>query len=143
MVEREINLNAVMIVMWERGKRIAFYTLICMIVAAVATLFIPKRYRSEVNLFMTKSKIGERAMEFPSVSIDTYEKLFYRELMLKNIIDKFQLKEKPYRLKYPKDLRKRIDVDTEKGTSLISVYVELEDPQMCADVANEIALQAQ
>lgn len=142
MAEREINLLSILFVIWERGKRIAMYTLICMVVVSIATLFIKDRFRAEATLFINLSKIGERTMQFPTVTNTTYTKLFYREGMLKEVIDEFQLNKPPYNLKYPKDLHGRVMVDTQKEISLISLVVELENPQMAANVTNKIADKA-
>jgi capsular polysaccharide biosynthesis protein len=143
MVEKEINLSSVLIVIWERGKKIAIITGLFMVFGALGTMLMKERFKSEATLFINLSKIGERTMQFPAVTVETYEKLFYREPMLKEVIDIFALDEKPYNLKNPKDLKNRIDVESMNHISLILVTVELEDADMAAAVANEIARKAQ
>ena len=142
MAEKEINLLSILFVIWERGKRIAMYTLLCMVLGSVVTLFIHDRYRAETTLFVNLSKIGQRTMQYPTVSILTYSKLFYGESMLQEIIDEFQLNKPPFNLKYPKDLHGRIMVDSQKEISLLSLVVELEDPEMAAKVTNAVAEKA-
>lgn len=142
MVEREINLSSVLVVIWERGKKIALFTFLCAVLGYVGTFLIPERFSSEATVFMNRSKIGERTMTDPPVSMQTYENFFSRQPMMKRVIEKYDLHKAPYNLKYPNDLKGRISVEREELISLLSVSVEMEDPEMAATVANELAAQA-
>ncbi len=140
--EKEINLSSIIRVMWERGKRILLFTLLCTALAAIVSLLIHNRYESAAVLFMNKSKLGERTMQYPSVPMRTYEKLFMQDEVILDVMKKYALDQSPYSFKYADDLRDRIMVYYLIDTSLINIAVVLEDPQTAADVANELASRA-
>ena len=138
-VEREINLIAILEVMWERGKGILLFTFAAMILAACITLLIQDRYRAISYLVMNKSKLGERTMQNPAIPMNTYLELATTQRMLQELMAQFHLQQEPYEMKYPEDLGKRINVASMESTSLLRIEVELEDPKVAAEIANAIA----
>lgn len=142
MVEREIQLGSIFQVVWKRGRNIAMVALTVMVLTALLSLLIHNRYRSEVDLVMTKSKIGERAMMYPAIPMKTYEGLLSSDALLKAVINENGLDKSPFNLEYPRDLKDRMRVRYEEGTARIQVSVELEDPEKAAAVANDVAKKA-
>lgn len=140
--EKQINLSSIITVIWERGKRILIFTLVCAGLAAIATLTIHNRYHSVASLMMTPSKLGERIMQRPVIPIRTYEAFLTYPSLLEKMIEKYQLKQSPYKFRYPQDLFKRIRVAYIIDTALLEIHVQLEDPQVAADIANELAQYA-
>ena len=132
-----------MYVVWQRGKMILFFTFVAMILAYLATLTTPNRYQAAATLFMNKSKIGARTMENPSIPMKTYHALFFGKKILKEIIDNNEfLKKRPYQIKRPADLSDRVLVYEVPDTPLLKILVDLEDPIVAANIANELAAKA-
>ncbi len=140
--EKEINLSSILTVIWERGKRILIFTVICAAISAVASLMIHNRYNSVASLMMSPSKLGERIMQRPVIPIRTYEAFLTYPGLLEKMIDKYKLREAPYKFRYPQDLLERIKVSYIMDTALLEIHVQLEDPLVAADVANELAQYA-
>ncbi|MBZ0258802.1 hypothetical protein K8I31_22250 [bacterium] len=138
-VDHEIQLSSILEVIWRRGRMMMLVSLICMALAAAFSYTIQNRYRAEVDLIMMKSKIGERSMMFPGFSMDTYTELIVPDAVLQQVIDKFNLDEAPFHLGKINALAGRIHIENEQGSARIQLSVELEDPEMAAKVANEIA----
>jgi capsular polysaccharide biosynthesis protein len=140
--EKEINLSAIITVIWERGKRIMIFTIICSVLGALSSLTIKNRYEARADLMLNPSKIGERIMEKPAIPIKTYDDLFFHPGVYKDIIDKFELDESPYNLKYPNDLSGRVRINNDDASAMYVFSVQLEDATMACDVTNELAAQA-
>lgn len=140
-VDQEIQLSSILEVIWRRGRMIVLVSLICMALAAAFSFMIKNRYRAEVDLVMMKSKIGERSMMFPGFSMDTYTELIIPDVVLQRLMDKFNLSEAPYNIKKINTLAGRVRIKNEQGSARIQLSVELEEPDMAAKVANEIANQ--
>ncbi|MGC9326158.1 MAG: Wzz/FepE/Etk N-terminal domain-containing protein [Candidatus Hinthialibacter sp.] len=140
--EKEINLSAIFKIIWERGKRIMIFTLVCTVISAGASLLIKNRYESIASLMMNPSKLGESIMQRPVTPMGSYLHFFTYPKHLMEIIDQYQLDEKPYKFRYPGDLKRRMFVSYVPNTSMFEIHVQLEDPQLAADVANELAERA-
>jgi len=142
-IEREINLAAMMEVMWERGKKILIFTLVTSIFGLLVSFAIPNRYGAQAIVVMNSSKLGLRIMEKPVFNLNTYMNLINADATLKKIIDDYKLNKSPYKLKYPENLKSRIGISMiSPGANLMSIYVELEDATVAAKVSNELAMQA-
>lgn len=137
--EKEINLSSIINVIWERGKRILIFTFVCAGFSAIAVLMIHNRYKSVASLMMTPSKLGERIMQRPVIPIRTYEAFLTYPGLLEKMIEKYELRKSPYKFRYPQDLLERIKVSYIMDTALLEIHVQLEDPQVAADIANELA----
>lgn len=140
--EKEINLSSILTVIWERGKRITIFTIVCFIIGVVTAFSIKNRYEGVAYLQMNISKLGERTMERPPTPMRTYEMYIANPVVQLEIIKKYHLNEKPYKFKYPQDLGRRMGISYLENTALLKVYVELEDPALAADVANDLASKA-
>ncbi|MFB3786350.1 MAG: Wzz/FepE/Etk N-terminal domain-containing protein [bacterium] len=137
--EKEISLSSIFQVIWERGKRISLFTVLCMAVAAGSSLLIPNRYLSDATLFVLKSKLGERTMQNPAIPMRSFEWLFTADEILLQVIDRCGLRNPPYKMKYPGHLRSRMVVSYINDTSIIKIAVMLEDAEKAAEVANVLA----
>lgn len=140
--EREISLSAVIDVVWERGKRILFFTVISMFLGMLATLLIPDRYASTATILMSKSKLGEQTMQNPAIPLDTYVDMMTSDDLMMDMINKYQLDESPFNLRYPDDLRGRLLVFQVQNSAHVKIQVALEDAQLAADVVNDLATKA-
>ncbi|RJP21510.1 MAG: hypothetical protein C4527_23460 [Candidatus Omnitrophota bacterium] len=141
-VVKEINLSAIFNVMWERGKRIFLFTFVVMIVGAICTLFIHNRYGATAILVMNKSKLGERIMAYPAHPIFSYPPLLLHNSVLQYLMEKYELDKSPYKFDYPEELGARLGVDIIMETSLMKIYVELENATTAANLVNELATKA-
>lgn len=141
-VDGEIQLSSILEVIWRRGRMMMLVSFICMALAAAFSFMLKNRYRSEVDLVMMKSKIGERSMIYPGFSMDTYTELIMPDVILQELIDKFKLDKAPYKFKKISTLAGRIQIKNDLGSARIQLSVELEDPEMAANVANELANMA-
>ncbi len=140
--EKEINLSAVFEVMWERGKRIFIFTLVCMVLGALASLLIKNRYASTAQLIMIKSKLGENTLKNPPVQMGTFSHMIKRRGVLQEAITQFELDKKPYKMKYIDDLAERVNVYLFTDSALFDIYVEMEDMNLAANIANFLAQKA-
>lgn len=140
--EREISLSAVIDVVWERGKRILFFTVVSMFLGMLATLLIPNRYASTATILMSKSKLGEQTMQNPAIPLDTYVDMMTTDDLMMEMINKYQLDESPFNLRYPDDMRGRLLVFQVQNSSHLKIQVALEDAQLAADVVNDLATKA-
>ncbi len=140
--EREINIFAVIEVIWERGKKILMITVVTMFLAMLISLTIANRYTSTATLIMQKSKLGERTMQNPAMPMQSYFEIIQADEILWQVIQSYDLDEKPYRLRYPKELRDRLTIVSFGESANIGIEVTLEDPQIAASVANALATHA-
>jgi len=137
--EKEISLSSIFQVIWERGKRISIFTVVCMAVSAVSTAFIPNRYMSDATLCVLKSKLGEHTMQNPAIPMKSFEMLFTADEVLMEVMDRCGLRNPPYNMKYTGTLRSRMVVTYIYDTSIIKVAVILEDADKAAEVVNVLA----
>lgn len=137
--QKEISLSAIFHVIWERGKRILIFTFVCAALSAIMTLFVKNRYESAAFLMMSPSKLGERIMERPVIPMRTYVTFMTNPTVLTEIIQKYNLKERPYKFRFPQDLYDRILVYYMDDTAMLVIRVQMEDAQMAADIANALA----
>ena len=141
-VDHEIQLASILEVIWRRGRMMAIISLVCMVLAAAFSYMIHNRYRAEVDLVVMNSKIGERAMMFPGMTMDTYSELFLADTVLQDIIDEYQLGKQPFGIKHINALAGRISIRNNEKSSKIQLSVELETPEAAAFVANQLADRA-
>ncbi len=141
-VDREIQLASIIEVIWRRGRMMVVISLICMVVAAGFSFLIHNRYRAEVDLVVINSKIGERAMMYPNITMSTYTELFIADSVLQDIMEEFNLDQAPFHMEHLDEFANRIQIDNNAWSSKIQLTVELEDPDIAALVANEIANRA-
>ncbi len=143
--DREINLGAVVQVIWDRSRKIFGLAFAAAALAFAASQLLPDRYGAWAQLHVKPSYIGTRSMAREKlVSVETYEHFITGEPQLLKVLEKFpQLKDAPYNMEKAKDLATRVSVDRVGETPIIQIYVELrEDPQLAADVCNALAEQA-
>ncbi|MEW6234165.1 MAG: Wzz/FepE/Etk N-terminal domain-containing protein [Candidatus Omnitrophota bacterium] len=140
--EKEISLNAVVNVIWDRGRRILYFTAVSMFLGMIATFIVHNRYESHALLLMNKSRLGQETMKNPAIPMDTYVTMITADDVMQDIMQKYQLRSSPYNLRYPNDMRGRVQVYYLLGSSYLSISVVLEDPVLAADVANDLAERA-
>lgn len=138
-IEKEINLASIVEVMWNRAKGIIIFTFATMILAMIATMTMQNRYTATSKLIMNKSKLGTHTMQNPAIPMNTYLDMALDDALLKNLLETYKLTEPPFNFRYRADLLDRIEVDSEEETSLIEIVVQLEDPEIAAEVANAVA----
>ena len=143
--DREINLGAVVQVIWDRSRKIFGFSLATAAVVLLASQLLPDRYGARCQLYLKPSDTGVRSMSREKlVSVETYEYFITGEPQLVRILDRFpELRDKPYRLKNAEQLAGRISVDRVGETPIIEIYVEFEEsPELSANICNELATQA-
>lgn len=140
--ERDIQLSSVLQVVVRRGLRILLFTFVAMVLVGLMSLSIPNRYRGEVTLLMNKSKLGERTMQNPAIPMETYEQILYPPGVMKNVYQQYELGSPPANLEDFRAFENRVNVEFEQNNAAIFVSVELEEPQLAADVANALATEA-
>lgn len=147
------------IVRW--WKPIALVTLASAVVSGVISLFIPNKYKSTVIMFPTTThSISKALIDVQGVSkadllefgmeedADQMLQILNSDEIFQKIVQKFDLMNH-YRINPKKKLaytklRKKYEANISfKRTEYLSVRVDVldEDPQMAADIANEIAAQ--
>ncbi len=131
----------------QRRRMILLATLVCGLVAGVASWVQPKVFRATTYLLVSESKMSES--DSPQAGYVFYELLRSYETFLKNdhlilkTLDHFQLQRAPYELT-PDKFRRRgmLQVDLSKNTRLLEVNVEFPNAQLAADIANYFAATA-
>ncbi|MGI6456749.1 MAG: hypothetical protein ACOX5R_14170 [bacterium] len=138
--EREININAIFQVLYDRGKKILIYTFAAMLLGAIASLFIHNRYGATATMYINVSKIGTHMIGKSQFDFETYQNMIPDKSTLRELMRMYRLDEEPFNLKHTKDLEKRIEIDSfDENAQLYTIYVELEDATTAARVANDLA----
>jgi succinoglycan biosynthesis transport protein ExoP len=131
-------------VLWRWRATLVAGTLAAAATALIVSLIVPKTYQATTTLMVTRSKFGSEQMLGPqqlALAAKTFEGIIRNRGAAAEAVEKFNLAAAPHALK-PRDLLDRIDSSAVKDTSLLTVSVELRDPQMAADVANFLAARA-
>lgn len=139
--DQEINLGAVFQVIWDRGLKIIGFSAAVAVMVYLGTFLLDERYGARSQLILEPSKVGTRSLPREKLlHVETYTYFICGEPLLVRVLEKFpQLKEDPYNLKTFRDLSSRIHVDRVGETTIIEIYIELEDAQLAADVCNYLA----
>lgn len=150
--EDEDNLRDYINVVLKRKKIIISILLIPTITTAVVLLLMPKIYQAitqimitpsslertldptQLSLDISRTKEGEYTSGRPTMSIETHKSLLLSNLILAKISEK---------VKSPKDekvtlesLRKCLDIEEVKKTSIIELKVKNKEPNMAKEIAN-------
>lgn len=137
----ETSLMDYLKVLWKWKKLIIGGTLLCMILAAIISLLMPKVYRATALLFIADPKIGgNEGVRLPS--IETYVGIIKSQTVAKEVLKKFSLDKPPHNLTFEDLIDGMISVTPIKGTNLIRIEVEYTDPEKARDIANAMAISA-
>lgn len=137
--EKEINIYSVLEVVWARGKSIILFTLCAMLAGALISLLIKNRYQAVANVVMNKSKLGERTMANPAMPMTVWLSLARSRALAKELIIKYNLEDSPFNFEYIADVEQRIMVGLLGDGAIINIVVEMEDPEVATNMANDIA----
>ena len=137
----ETSLMDYLKVLWKWKKLIIGGTLLCMILAAIISLLMPKVYRATALLLITDPKIsGNGGVRLPS--IETYVGIIKSQTVAKEVLKKFSLDKPPHNLTFEDLIDGMISATPIKGTNLIRIEVEYTDPEKARDIANMVAVSA-
>jgi uncharacterized protein involved in exopolysaccharide biosynthesis len=128
-------------VLWKWKRLIIGGTLLCMIVAAVVSLMMPKVYRATALLLVVNPKIGgNEGVRLPP--IETYIGIIKSQTIAKGVLEKFSLDKPPHNLTFENLINGMVSVTPIKGTNLIRIEVEYTDPEKARNIANAMAISA-
>ncbi|HWP47320.1 MAG TPA: Wzz/FepE/Etk N-terminal domain-containing protein [Candidatus Limnocylindrales bacterium] len=137
----ETSLMDYLKVLWKWKYLIIGGTLLCMILAAIISLLMPKVYRATALLLITDPKIGGNVgVRLPP--IETYVGIIKSQTVAKEILEKFSLDKPPYNLTLESLMDGMISVVPLRGTNLIRINVEYTNPEKARDIANMVAVSA-
>lgn len=148
--------SSVFVLFYKWRKKIAIVTLIAAVIAAIVSLFIPNKYQSEVILFPTKHISSGHALFYEhsdfmeigeSQELEYMMQVLHSNEIAERVIQKFDLinhyeidtKNEKYQLKLYEKYGNNVSSEITKYSS-IKISVLDTDPQMAADMANEIAV---
>lgn len=148
--EDTINLIDLALVLAKRKWLILGISLGCAIITAVISLIIPPIYRAETRILPPHRQSSSLAMQMVSgfgradllgvkTNSDLYVEMLKSNTILDKIIDRFKLMElyeKKYRIDARNALLNHININVDKKSDIIIIYVEDKDPKRAADMAN-------
>ena len=135
--EIEIDLMEIVHLLWTNILGI----LLCLFVGAAGTfaftkLCITKQYTATTSMYVvgdTDSLVDVSALQIGSQIKGDYQELIKSEDMMQDVLDNLDIKD-PY-----EEFIEKVNVASPSDTHVIKISVEDPDPQMAADIANEIA----
>ncbi len=139
-IEREINIGAVVQVIWNRSRKILGLAMVCAIIVYSLTLLLQNRYAARAQLILDSSKVGVRSLSAGNqASTTTYANFVTGDPLMTKILEEYpQLREEPYELERIDALAGRVTVERVGETNIIEVVVLLEDAELAAEVCNAL-----
>ncbi|OQB23168.1 MAG: cryptic autophosphorylating protein tyrosine kinase Etk [candidate division BRC1 bacterium ADurb.Bin183] len=119
-------------------------TIIVMLLTAVGSLLMQKKYKASATLLINESKMGIDGVisnYFNPRFYYTFEGLVKNKELVRRAIKKFNLDKKPYELSVEAVLE-NVHVALVRNTRLINLTVDFPDPILAAEIANFIAQEA-
>ena len=142
--EHEPELIDYLLVLWRWKTLIVLGTVVAAAAALAVSFVMPKVYEATTTLMVLKSKFGSDQLLGPqqlAFTAKTYEGIVKNSGALSEALVKFKLTQPPYNLKR-RDFQRLVDINAVKDTALLTLSVELGEPQLAADVANFLAQRA-
>lgn len=142
MEQKEIELVDYIKVIWKWKYLIILGTLVSTIITIVISLSLPKVYQATVTFLVTTSPVvrgpGEPSESRYDLLIETYKGIIKNKSSLLSALEKFNLNKNPQDFSLD-NLEKLISVKTVPNSKLLRLDVELQNPQLAADIANFLA----
>jgi succinoglycan biosynthesis transport protein ExoP len=116
---------------------------VCAAAALVASLVLPKVYRATTFILVSESRLGDSSEDRnlqQMAMLPTFVPFVDSDTLILDALRELRLDQPPYELTV--DLVRRrgyLDVRTPKSTRLLELRIEFPDPEIAADLANEIA----
>jgi len=140
--QKEIELVDYIKVIWKWKYLIILGTLVSTIITIVISLSLPKVYQATVTFLVTTSPVvrgpGEPSESRYDLLIETYKGIIKNKSSLLSALEKFNLNKNPQDFSLD-NLEKLISVKTVPNSKLLRLDVELQNPQLAADIANFLA----
>ncbi len=140
----ETSLMDYLKVLWKWKRLILGGTLLCMILAAIISLLMPKVYRATALLLITDPKIegtwATGTIRLPPIG--TYVEMIKSQGVATRAIEKLGLDNPPYQLTSEDLVNEILSVESMRGTNLIRIASEYKDPEKARDIANVVAITA-
>lgn len=141
----ELDLKELFSMFWNKKAEIIFITLIFMVVGVVYSYFyITPVYTAKTDVLLvqssaTISQTGDTAitqtdLTMNSKLVSTYSQLIKKNTVFGQVATNLNLSDSE-----AAHIKSNISVTSAKDTEIIEIRVTNEDPQLAADVANEIA----
>lgn len=137
----EIDLVEVFYVLWKHIVQIIFCGLIgCAAAFGYTKVFITPQFTATSSMYIlssgSNSVVDLSALQISSQLKSDYQQLITSQSLLEDVIDKLQL-DTTY-----EDLLKTITVSNPTDTRILNISVTNPDPQLAADISNELANQS-
>ena len=134
MQEEEIDLREYINVLLKRKGIIILIFLIAVITAAMVSYFVLKPvYEANAVIAVSKPKIKNSLVD--EISLEEYKNLIKDIEIEEELIRKLNLDKPPIELT-PYDLERMITIELPKGTNLIKMNLQFEDPKFTKDIIN-------
>lgn len=143
------------LVVLKRKKRIALFTLACLVLSFAVSFIIPKTYKAETKILLPQrggSGMAQMLSAFAGMSgmmpagldvktpSDLYAEMLKSRTVLDKVVERFGLMD-VYGVKFKEDarrklLKKSLRVGNDKKSGLITIGVEDKSPRRASDMAN-------
>ena len=141
----ELDLKELFSMFWNKKAEIVFITLILMVVGIVYSyFFITPVYTAKTDLVLaqsssTVSQTGDSGITTTDITmnsklVSTYSELIKRNAVFGQVASNLNISDAE-----AEKIKNNISVNSAKDTEIIEIKVTNEDPNVAADVANEIA----
>jgi uncharacterized protein involved in exopolysaccharide biosynthesis len=110
------------------------------IAAYLVALTFEPRFEAIATLLVSPSKTGEQVA--PDADVRNFRAFLENQSLAVEIVRQFKLDAPPYQLTPQRFLDRHVTVEQVRGSDLISLSVEMYDPQLAAHVANAMAERA-
>lgn len=105
--------------------------------------WLPRQYEATAMVMVAPPKVGGAALGTPpGIEVRNYRSYLENQSLSAQLIREFKLDAPPHLLTPARFLDKVLTVGDVRDSRLLEVRVKLREPQLAADVANELALRA-
>ncbi len=137
--EVEIDLLELVFLFRRYWKVIVVVGLICaVLVGAFTYFFITPQYKATAKIYIVSAS-SDSVVNLTDLNIATNLTADYKELILSRPMMESTIKNLGLQETEPEDLAKRLDITNPTQTRILHVTATTADPQLSADIANEVA----
>ena len=137
--EVEIDLLELVFLFRRYWKVIVVVGLICaVLVGAFTYFFITPQYKATAKIYIVSAS-SDSVVNLTDLNIATNLTADYKELILSRPMMESTIKNLGLQETEPEDLAKRLDITNPTQTRILHVTATTSDPQLSADIANEVA----
>lgn len=136
--EEEIDLQEILFLFRQNILRILIAAVIGGLLAwSVSRFMIDPTYKATAKIYVVSAS-SDLGLDLSDLQVGSklaldYEELLLTRQMMENTIKNLQLEDETVNT-----LRKKIDIDNPKETRILNITVTSTDPQLSADIANEM-----